>query len=435
MIAVVTTPPAASASAATVAATLSTAAAADTCWDVVVIGAGPAGSAAAVRLARRNLQVLLLDMASMPRPKVCGSCLSPAALRELSALGLVAPGPTPADSALVPVPLAAVTIASRRSAATVRMPAGGVLSREALDAALVRRAITAGAAWLPGARVTAIDDVSEHGLACVEIAHRSDGPAESPRRSLVRGRMVVMAAGLDRSIRLSGESAAARVDAVDSRVGLGGTLSTHAPGPEPGRLVMAVARHGYCGIVRLEDGRVDLAAAVDGAAVGPAGGPAALVGMIIGDALGAEEGGRWAAALAAATLRGTPRLTHSCPPIAGVSRRVFRLGDAAAYVEPFTGEGMGWAFETARLLDEAVEEGLGSAVGGPPDHNLVATRYDTAFHSLLTSHHTRCRWIARLVRRPLVVACAAGLARLVPETAARIVPFVVGSRLPLESVA
>lgn len=415
-----------------IASTLSATAATNVCWDAVVIGAGPAGSAAAMRLARRGLRVLLVDMASMPRPKVCGSCLSSSALRELSALGLVGD-----EGAIAPVPLAAVTIASRQHAATLRMPAGGVVSREVMDAALVRRSIAAGADWLPATRITGIDDSSIAGPVIVEIAPLDGTSAKTDHRWHLRARMVVIAAGLDRSIRLHSASVTPRQAGTsrqtppDSRVGLGAALPPHAPGPETGRLVMAVSRHGYCGIVRLDDGRVDLAAAVDGAAIGPAGGPTSLVGMILADALGADAGDRWATALADATLRGTPRLTHSSPPIAGPSHRVLRIGDAAAYVEPFTGEGMGWALTTARLLDEALD----SAAGTLPDPIIAATRYDTAYRRHFAPHHARCRWIARLVRRPLVVACAAGLARLIPDTAARIVPFVVGSRVPLESVA
>ncbi|MGI9177984.1 MAG: hypothetical protein ACR2IT_09035 [Pirellulales bacterium] len=93
--------------------------------------------------------------------------------------------------------------------------------------------------------------------------------------------------------------------------------------------------------------------------------------------------------------------------------------------------GMGWALTAARLLDEALD----SAAGTLPDPFIAATRYDTAYRRHFAPHYARCRWIARLVRRPLVVACAAGLASLIPDTAARIVPFVVGSRLPLESNA
>src|SRR5437762_947004 len=45
-------------------------------WDVVVVGAGPAGAAAARELARRSVSVLLVDKAVFPRWKVCGSCLN-----------------------------------------------------------------------------------------------------------------------------------------------------------------------------------------------------------------------------------------------------------------------------------------------------------------------------------------------------------------------
>ena len=50
-------------------------------WDAIVVGAGPAGSAAASFLARKGLQVLILEKAASPPPKVCGEYLSPGCLR------------------------------------------------------------------------------------------------------------------------------------------------------------------------------------------------------------------------------------------------------------------------------------------------------------------------------------------------------------------
>jgi flavin-dependent dehydrogenase len=57
--------------------------------DVVVVGAGPAGSAAAVLLAERGLSVTLLDKAAFPRPKICGEYLSPESARVLDRLGVL----------------------------------------------------------------------------------------------------------------------------------------------------------------------------------------------------------------------------------------------------------------------------------------------------------------------------------------------------------
>ncbi|MEX0671112.1 MAG: FAD-dependent oxidoreductase [Pirellulales bacterium] len=395
-------------------ATLSAQEAASAHWDAVIIGAGPAGAAVALRLARRGLRVILVDAAPMPRPKVCGCCLSTTALAELRDLGVVDPG-----GLIAPRPLHSVTLAARGSAATIEMPAGGVMSRDALDAGLVTEAIAAGAAWLPETRVVSIDD------ACDSVVVECNAPKQG--QTMLRAELAVIAGGLAPSIHIPATDR--RHVGPDSRVGIGTVLPATAPGPEEGRLVMAVSRHGYCGMVRLEDGRIDVAAAVDATAVGGAGGPAALISRILTDALGCDEADRWAGDLARASFRGTPRLTHASPPVATPSGRVMRIGDAAAYVEPFTGEGMGWALATARLLDEA----LGWAALTPRiDATSAAARYAAAHARHLARHHSRCHRISCVVRRPLFVACAAGLARYAPAVAARVVPFVVGARHTLK---
>ena len=132
-------------------ATLSHADAAGRHWQFIVVGAGPGGSATALRLARAGRSVLLVDRGDMPRAKVCGCCLSATALHELAALDVFS-GDDPA-----PVPLAAVRIVAGGRAA--RVPLGGAtLSREALDTILVERAVEAGVHWLPEFLVTSLAD-------------------------------------------------------------------------------------------------------------------------------------------------------------------------------------------------------------------------------------------------------------------------------------
>ena len=56
--------------------------------DVIVVGAGPAGSAAAYHLASAGADVLLLEKSSFPRDKICGDGLTPRAVKQLIGLGL-----------------------------------------------------------------------------------------------------------------------------------------------------------------------------------------------------------------------------------------------------------------------------------------------------------------------------------------------------------
>ena len=126
-------------------ATISTSDAPRVIWDVVIVGAGPAGAVAARDVARRGLRALLIDRANFPRRKVCGSCLNRHALSALTATGL---GDLP--HRLGAVPIDSMTLANDGRSATFAMAGGVSLSREAFDLALVQAAKNAGAEFLPG---------------------------------------------------------------------------------------------------------------------------------------------------------------------------------------------------------------------------------------------------------------------------------------------
>ena len=65
----------------------------DTVADVIVVGAGPAGSTLATHLARAGVDVLLLEKSTFPREKVCGDGLTPRGVKQVLALGIDVSGP------------------------------------------------------------------------------------------------------------------------------------------------------------------------------------------------------------------------------------------------------------------------------------------------------------------------------------------------------
>ncbi len=122
--------------------------------DLLVVGAGPAGAAAAIAGARAGLRVRVLDRAAFPRDKCCGDGLTTGALRHLAALGLD-PAALPSWQ---PVRRARVRVPDGRVASLELPGAGGVraatVPRRELDAALVGLARSAGADVEEGRAVT-----------------------------------------------------------------------------------------------------------------------------------------------------------------------------------------------------------------------------------------------------------------------------------------
>ena len=112
-------------------------------FDIVVIGAGPAGSAAAIRLARAGVAVAIVERDEFPRGKVCGEFVSGPSWDLLEALGVAQ-----ALHADAGPPVRSVAFYGREAVATAAMPggrAGRALGRHRLDTVLLQHAIDAGA--------------------------------------------------------------------------------------------------------------------------------------------------------------------------------------------------------------------------------------------------------------------------------------------------
>src|SRR5581483_11549132 len=116
--------------------------------DVLIVGAGPAGSVAAALLARAGVRVRLIDRAIFPRPKLCGDTINPGALAALRRLDLAVPveaAGRPIDGMRLTGP-GGVVVEGRYP----RGLAGLALVRRDLDWLLLEQAIDAGARFEPG---------------------------------------------------------------------------------------------------------------------------------------------------------------------------------------------------------------------------------------------------------------------------------------------
>lgn len=361
--------------------------------DVAVVGAGPAGSIAARRLALMGHRVVLLDRRPFPRRKVCGGCVGPSALALIAAEGLAEP-----IERLGGHRLDSMDLVARDARASIPLRGNLAVSRRSFDAALTEAALRAGADFEDGcrARLTAVD--------------RDWAWLETDRGTL-SARVVVDATGLAGG--LHGGSAVQRralgrntVDA-RSRIGAGAVYPPGALALPAGTLRMVVAEAGYVGLVRVEDGSINVAAAIDPAVVSEHGLREAMLRLL------RRAGAEAPSVPPSRAWTGTPALTRA--PASVAMRRVFRIGDAAGYVEPFTGEGMAWAIEAAVRVTRYVD----SAVSTWRDD--LATSWATEHARTIGRSRRVCRWLARGLRSERLVRWALVATARSPRLASPIV--------------
>jgi menaquinone-9 beta-reductase len=355
-------------------------------FDLVVVGAGVAGAAVAILASQQALSVLLVEAQRFPREKVCGGCLNQRAQKFLRSIGL---DDEIKSAGAISINRLHVQIGKQDSQWTV--PAMLSVRRSTLDQKLVYHGVKSGVTFLEGtrAKIQRFDPASIDSNRVVVLKNVRD-PNDSVS---VQCKMVVVASGLTRGSLADSESWPARVMS-GSRVGVHALVPrervpevfSSATNGMGATLHMLVGSTGYIGICDTDGGLVDLAAAIDPSVIRGTKSVSVAVAQLL-NKCGVEtsfiEGLDW---------QSTPPLTRRSECVA--SHGVFLVGDAAGYVEPFTGEGMSWAFKGAEALVPLLFQATlnGNAFTAEKEWNLWITKH--------RNHRQRIsRWVARQSRR------------------------------------
>jgi flavin-dependent dehydrogenase len=329
--------------------------------DVVVVGGGPAGALTAALLAGRGRRIVLLERSPSYRWRACGVFASPAALEALLGVGL---DDTVLRRVTRPIPAMRVeTAGGTRFRLTYgdhdRLVAPAIgFDRSALDPALLALAVRAGADVRLGASVTN-----------VAPGRVTIGGAGSGKPATLAARIIVGADGL-RSV-VARSFGVARRTPLGSRVGL--TFHVADPRPAESRDArMILFDGGYVGLAPVPGGRVNVGIVLvdpwrarlrdDGAE--------ATVKAVLAQVPGAaDDPVDWSAADRTDAVEGAVPLSVGASSRAGDGWLL--VGDAAGFLDPFTGEGLHRAIVSARLAARAIDRAL--------DGDAIALRdYDRA---------------------------------------------------------
>jgi flavin-dependent dehydrogenase len=342
-------------------------------YEVIIVGAGPAGCSAAICLATMGIPTLLLEEKRMPREKLCGEFIAPECFPSLNRLcvmdRLLVAGAQKISritlSALngkrVDVPVQAISTGSNW---------GLGLSRSRFDYVLFERAGEAGAHCIERISVKQchVEDGLTQGVEGMDL--------ETGRRLVFRAPLVIDASG--RNSRLSIERAERRSGRAGSRLyAVKAHLERVREVDE--QVELYFFREGYGGLSTVEDGLVNLCFITSERSLRSSGRD--LMGVVqrtIMNNGGARERldraitvGKW----------------HSAGPLNFGRRNLYRkgvitIGDAAGMIDPFTGTGIQMALRTGEMIAEAIASSLNARSDQPfgvsPDWGAYRTGPDLA---------------------------------------------------------
>jgi menaquinone-9 beta-reductase len=313
--------------------------------DLIVVGAGPGGSATAYYAARAGLEVLLLDRQDFPRDKPCGDGLMPHAAEEISLMGLGDWLDEPHHGKFSSFSIYTQTAYLRQKVPpTLHGPYGYVAARQETDARLVARAEEVGANFRSGVRATKLLRSPAGNVTGVEAVSNGE-------TLLYEAPLVVAADGVG---GFAGEGMKAHQNSVARR-----QYFRNVSGPSKEDLHVFVTKDmnehgaGYGWVFYFGDGRANIGAGVSTKTL-------ARTGRNLKDFfdrfLEEPEIADW---LEGAEPEGPAKSWSLKMGMWGAKRHtqgLMSVGDAASMIHPISGEGVGYAIESGRLAASFAHE-------------------------------------------------------------------------------
>jgi geranylgeranyl reductase family protein len=380
----------------------------DRAADVIVVGAGPAGSTTAFHLASAGLDVLLLEKATFPREKVCGDGLTPRAVKSLVAMGI--------DTSEQAGWTRNRGLRIQGGGLRLELPwpelasypdFGLVRPRTDFDELLARQAQKAGARLHEATTVTGpvIDERTGHVVGVTARTGDRSAPPVTYTAPLVvaadgNSARLALSLGIERrenrpmgvAVRRYYTSPRTHDDFLESHL----ELREKAGAGRTGRLLP-----GYGWIFGMGDGTVNVG-------LGMLNTTAAFQQTDYRDLLT-----RWLGALPAewgfAEQNATGPVRGSALPMGfnrtpHYSRGVLLVGDAAGAVNPFNGEGIAYAMESGELAADVITQALARAEGA--GRELVLASYPGRMQEIYGGYYTLGRWFVQLIGHPQVMRIA-----------------------------
>jgi flavin-dependent dehydrogenase len=367
-------------------------------WDIIVVGAGPAGTTLAIELATSGARTLLIDRARFPRDKLCGEFLSPECwpiLRELQVEHAIR------RSGYQPITQFRLWLPDDRCVATTlpqepSRPAVG-LSRARLDEILLRRAEAVGVSVMQGTEVVGV--ILQDGRVVGVTVRPVAGGARASSADRLHAGVVVAADGRHSTVVRESGQIRVRRSAMPGPVC---AVKRHYGGRtaiEPGD---AIELHsfpgGYAGTCRVESGLTNLCSLLPIALLRRARGN---IDSALGEALGPHShAARWLdEAEPVGDWKTVPEVNvqQARPERPGV----LYVGDAMGTVDPLGGEGMAMAFQGAVLAAPVVRQAFRQPAGCD---RALQLGYARAWGERFAQRIRFCQWFGWLLARPDLLA-------------------------------
>jgi geranylgeranyl reductase family protein len=364
--------------------------------DVLIVGAGPGGSAAAYHLARHGIDVTLIEKATFPREKVCGDGLTPRAVKAMHAMGIDTDDPRFEK-------VIGLRVHSRHTTIELPWPEletfpdyGVVMPREGFDHLLARRAQEAGARLMEGTEALApvVDEGWVTGATIRPTGSHDADPVQ------VRSRFTITADGA--ASRFAKPLGVTRVDSRPLGIAARRYYRVpYHPGPWmeswldlwDGEMLLP----GYGWLFPMADGRINLGAGLLNTFKNfqevSAQQLFSAFARMLPPAWGISEDTAEGRVLSGPLPMSLNRVPQAVPGM-------LLIGDATGAVNPFNGEGIAYAIETGQIAADLVHEAL------VKDRPGIAMMYPQVLRDTYGRYFFIGRQFAKVIGNPTVMGRA-----------------------------